>query len=259
MNDYNAVLATKDFLTGSGWDQNMVDNGTINDGAINNDMLSNLQHIAMQSNGTGLKLMDPAECALNYSSEFNLKWGSVVLTLDGPQANNGSIYHAFGYSAYKDDDSTNICDTMKPLCTMSDVITNVTQGAPWDLPSDLPVAEFADSHTVTECCAEEVKQHCKVTFSVPLLVTVIICNTLKAVAFIMNLALPSFKPLITVGDAICSLLKDPDPETGDIGLGSSDTRINRKGIPYSTAPWKSHRCHWFCGASSRQWIVWTSV
>ena len=144
---------------------------------------------------------------------------------------------------------------MKSLCTMSAVITDVTQGAPWDL----QVIELGDTHTVTECYAEEVKQHCKVTFSVSLLVTVIICNTLKAMAFIMILALPSFKPLITVGDAICSLLKHPDPETGDTRLASSDASINRKRIPYSTAPWKPHRCHWFCGASSRQWTVWTSV
>lgn len=230
----------------------MFDNGT-----VDNDMLRKLQHMAMQSNGTDLNLMDPTECALNYSSEFNPKWGSVVLTLDGVGARNRSIYDAYGYLARNDDSVPNICHTMNSLCTMSSVIDNVTSKAPWDLAVEDSTGPLGS--TVTGCYAEEVTQHCKVTFNVPLLVTVVICNTLKAMAFIMILALPSFKPLITVGDAICSLLKDPDPETGDVRLGGSKTRISRKGIPYSTAPWKSERCHWFCGASSRQWIVWTSV
>lgn len=254
MNDYNAVLASKDFTTGSGWDHAMFDNGTLDNG-----MLSNLQRIAMLFNGTGLKLMDPAQCALSYSSEFKPKWGSVVLTLDGAEASNGSVYQAYGYRADNDDGITTICDTMNHACFISSVITNVTTGAPWNLVVEDSNRPFGSSHTVTECYAQEVVQHCRVTFNVPLLITVIICNTLKAVAFIVILALPSFRPLITVGDAICSLLKHPDPETGEFELDGSGTRTNRKQIPYSTAPWKSHRCHWFCGASSRQWIVWTSV
>ena len=232
----------------------MFDNGTVDNG-----MVSNLQQIAMQSNGTGLNLMDPAECAHNYSSEFNPKWGSVVLALDRAGARNRSVYDAYGYHAENDGGATSICLTMDSMCTMSSVIDNVTSKAPWNLAvkdSNEPLGSY---HPVTGCYAEEVPQHCKVTFNLPLLVMVIICNALKAGAFIMILLLPSFKPLITVGDAICSLLKDPDPETGDIGIGRSETRINRKRIPYSTAPWKSHRCHWFCGASSRQWTVWTSV
>ena len=230
-------------------------------GAVDNDMLSNLQHIAMRSNGTGLKLMDPAECARNYSSEFNPQWGSVVLALDVAEVRDYSVYNAFDYHAANHGVVTNICQTMNmdSICLMTDVINNVTNKAPWNLPVMDPDGQFGSYHAVTECYAEELTQHCKVTFDLPLLVIVVICNTLKAVAFIMILALPSFKPLITVGDAICSLLKDPDPETDDVGLGRSETLVDKKRIPYSTAPWKYHRCHWFCGASSWQWTVWILV
>ena len=109
---------------------------------------------------------------------------------------------------------------------------------------------------VKYCLAESIEAHCKVTFNVFMLFISVICNAAKLAVFLLILLLPGFRPLITIGDAIASFLTYPDPVTARIGAPA----VAEDGSwtpPILSTPWKPQRCHWFCGASLRQWCVGT--
>ena len=133
-----------------------------------------------------------------------------------------------------------------------------TQGAQGCDPTWRDNSDFGSIQPVVAqyCLAESIKPHCKVTFNVFMLLIAVVCNAVKAAAFLVLLLLPDFKPLITVGDAVASFLTVPDNATARIGAPT----IAEDGswIPTSLSkPWKPQRCHWFCGASLRQWMIGT--
>ena len=72
------------------------------------------------------------------------------------------------------------------------------------------------------CLAEPRKEHCKVNISVSLLWIVVVCNTLKTLSLLTVALSASFEPLATVGDAISSYLRRPDPSTEGLGPLSAE-------------------------------------
>ncbi|KAH7071546.1 hypothetical protein BKA63DRAFT_535404 [Paraphoma chrysanthemicola] len=123
--------------------------------------------------------------------------------------------------------------------------------------------------TVSHCVIEQVETtHCKLQFSLPIAVTVILSNLVKAVCMAITLfVFKDHAALVTVGDAVASYLERPDDETTNRCLYSRhevEADWNRKDSNGDRAPrvqpktmkYKPKRRLWAMGASQERWI-WT--
>ena len=67
--------------------------------------------------------------------------------------------------------------------------------------------------TVSYCLSQTQEEHCKLQFSVQILVAVIVCNAIKCVAMFCVAWRQRETTFVTFGDAIASWLDNPDPMT----------------------------------------------
>lgn len=62
------------------------------------------------------------------------------------------------------------------------------------------------------CLVEPVQQSCKLQFSFPIAVTVVVANFVKAMCMLVMLVVyREHAALVTIGDAVASFLDEPDP------------------------------------------------
>ena len=62
---------------------------------------------------------------------------------------------------------------------------------------------------VSHCLAQEAEQHCTLSFHVPIMIAVIICNIVKLGCIVVMIWRIEPTPLITLGDAVASFLDNP--------------------------------------------------
>lgn len=241
--DFVAVVTTTSFLDGVSW---------INVSDPRSSIVSRLQH-----NTTGnLRRLDIPKCIKTYNQEFIADWRNVLLVSDTTEladsrnsSGSDSVIEIATLSNGKDLPDRFCAVEFKSGCTAERII----QTQVWSLQYPDGNAGY-DQIYVQACLAERMDPHCKVTFNVFMLFISVICNAAKAATFLLLLFLSDFKPLITIGDAIASFLTHPDRVTARVGAPA----IGKDGAwlpPILSTPWKSQRCKWFCGASSRQWLV----
>ncbi|KAJ5154792.1 uncharacterized protein N7500_010231 [Penicillium coprophilum] len=112
------------------------------------------------------------------------------------------------------------------------------------------------SHKVDSCLAEKAPQYCKLQYSLPLTIVVIAFNLVKtAVLLYMWLGMTD-APILTIGDAVASFLRCPDPYTQGCCLL---TKSKVESSDQSQSKWRSlapfaerHRT-WSSAVSSRRW------
>ena len=80
-----------------------------------------------------------------------------------------------------------------------------------------------DSWDVDYCLSERVEGKCSLSFSLPIIVVVMICNVIKAGVMLFIAFRIREKPLITIGDAIDSFLDTNDPATEGMCLVTKES------------------------------------
>ena len=218
----------------------------------------------MTTNKAKVEDLAPTDCFRAYNNEFVSNKRNVIIVGDGNSSGPAdSVLRLISYSINTAATSSPewLCGAESP-CDRGIRLYNISTGErSWSFGTDQDENfqdEFDISFQVSKCRVERFVPHCKVTLSVYILLIVVVCNALKALTLSLVLFLPGFTPLITVGDAVSSFLGHPDPTTTGCGvLGPATTRDSTGNHPYVSKPWKPTRCRWFCGASSRQWIVGT--
>ncbi len=259
--DYMAVVTTEGFMSGAPWNHSITPTVYPEQtrhtsqhpaGIPNYNMISQLQN-----NATGdLQELDVAACIRAYNHEFISNWRNVLLISNATNPWNAPDQDAVVGIVTN---NTGIQDpnwfcAWEPYDRSSCSAQNIVETKEWYIAAhDKKTVEPA---FVKYCLAESIEAHCKVTFNVFMLFISVICNAAKLAVFLLILLLPGFRPLITIGDAIASFLTYPDPVTARIGAPA----VAEDGSwtpPILSTPWKPQRCHWFCGASLRQWCVGT--
>lgn len=71
------------------------------------------------------------------------------------------------------------------------------------------VKELGGCTPISHCSATEANQHCSLSFSIPIMVVVIICNIIKLGSMTVLIWKMDSSPLVTLGDAISSFLDNP--------------------------------------------------
>ncbi|KAL4863450.1 hypothetical protein BDV12DRAFT_26814 [Aspergillus spectabilis] len=159
-----------------------------------------------------VKLM-PQDCISAYAVNFQSRYGSLVVISDAFNGSETPIHRIEGQAVPTagEDQETDpyewICaDKRGPLerdhrCSYD--ISRVKLRDEW----------IIRGYKVDYCLAERTPEKCTLEYSLPLAITVIGANFVKAVLICLAALLLRGAPLLTVGDAIASFLRSPDETT----------------------------------------------
>ena len=105
------------------------------------------------------------------------------------------------------------------------------------------------------CLSVPAEEHCKIQFSLAIMLAVILCNLIKTICMSMIAWNRGPEPLVTLGDAIASFLDRPDVST-EGGCIAARLRFE-KSKPWNllSSRWDTKRLRWFQAASRRRWVV----
>lgn len=107
---------------------------------------------------------------------------------------------------------------------------------------------------VSYCISEPMLQFCKVEFSAPIIVIVIICNISKVVCMALTVWYCKESKLVTLGDTIASFLENPDLTTKSLCLMSKeDVDCLMWTQPKKPRKWEPIRERAFYRANIRRW------
>lgn len=122
--------------------------------------------------------------------------------------------------------------------------------------------ESRTRYTVQYCMAMKKPQHCKLQYSFPLTMVVIVFNIVKTSVLLYMWLGISEVPLLTIGDAIASFLRRPDPctRTGCLLTGAEVRSIDwrtsatrKQEIIHGLKIFNGKQKRWGSAASSRRW------
>ncbi|GME36953.1 uncharacterized protein P153DRAFT_368944 [Neofusicoccum parvum] len=118
---------------------------------------------------------------------------------------------------------------------------------------------------ITGCVSK--KSHCSINFSPQLGIVVIAVNVVKAASLVLVVLLLKDQPLITIGDAIASFMRSPDPTTTNQCLTTSfdvQKTWTSTPTPYTAfhphpRPYNPLRPRYFRALSPRLWTTWATA
>ncbi|KFA64070.1 hypothetical protein S40285_06739 [Stachybotrys chlorohalonatus IBT 40285] len=97
---------------------------------------------------------------------------------------------------------------------------------------------------------------CSLEANGPLVAVIAVLNLLIVVIVALALAIPSLKPLITLGDAIASFLVEPDPTTEDCCLMSKADAKSGQWERAQFKQWTPESYRWVQTPSIVRWAIW---
>ena len=172
------------------------------------DILTTLQKDAHQ-----YERLEPQDCIRAYGVDFISDRRHVVVVTnvqDPPNALLGTLDWSYNVIQNSWVCGTNATDDLL-LHPVS--IDDFDCSVQWALAT--PPMTIA-GHTVRYCLSQKVPDICRLQFSLPIMLVVILCNIAKLVCILLTL-MKTDATLITMGDAIASFLTRPDPLTQDMG------------------------------------------
>ncbi|KAK0259970.1 hypothetical protein LTR01_004511 [Friedmanniomyces endolithicus] len=118
------------------------------------------------------------------------------------------------------------------------------------------------------CLAQIAPSHCKLQFSMQILITVILMNACKSACMFLTLYRQKDATLVTIGDALSSFLDRPDPLTKDrclmakVDVHNGPLRWRASGVkntpntkPLPVTYYAPLRRRWFAGATVLRWCI----
>ncbi|KKY39973.1 hypothetical protein UCDDA912_g00017 [Diaporthe ampelina] len=224
---YNLIAVTESFLTGSTFS-----NGTDNNaGGLSRNELLALQSLASRN---GLTNLTTSECVDLFSGVFNTDFQNVLLVVNSSDSGNSLV------------ETAQAGINLQSGNNMSTTISNAEI--------------FFDGALVRYCLAqrsEAAQETCTLQLNGILLVVVVGLNLVTLVLTAAILILRRFEPLVTLGDAISSFLRDPDPSTRkNCLLSKKNLRTGMGGWGFTDGKyWAPERDHfWFRSPSLPNWL-----
>lgn len=210
-NEYDIVFATEAFVQGGPG------------GSYNETKYRDLEKT--QALAKTWERLENADCIDAYATEFlNTRRNLVAVVVDKDSAPNSSVKRVVPY-LYQF--SADVPDAFNPyawICDAPDGLVRYgyteeedsqyyrcstklskvrTNAARWN----------SNGWDIDYCLSERVEGRCSLSFSLPIIVVVMICNIGKALIMIFTAFGVKDKPLITIGDAVDSFLNANDPNT----------------------------------------------
>ena len=241
-NEYVVVVANEAYLNGKIYTYHSEYDSSQWGDASSIGMLGRSLQEKMAANQ--LKRLENGDCIDNYRSNLQSKYSNVIVvtslnetSLPNPSAWSFSPTPQKGSSAEKDTTASWLCGGFN---IGKSCIVTPDNASDWKFaycpPSSsqiLPGIGFCTGSAqvnVTKaeyCLAEPTDAPCSVGLSMPLLITVIIMNAAKVCALIYLTFRRTFRPLVTLGDALASFLSYKDLTTENLGPVSAHEIRNR--------------------------------
>jgi hypothetical protein len=206
-------------------------NSTFGGGYYGNDYVSG-QVYAEAFKAGQVKELTPLECINAYSVNFQATRGNVFLVLD-----EGAMAADEIYAFFPEIKRTGVCSTQTGTTWVyqqfsKEAGTCFEQEAYRFLPrlqADPSIWAPFERHRVRSCLSEFTDQKCTLNFSVHLIIIVIVFNVIKIFAFLIGVSTLRNDPMLTVGDAVASFLREPDATAHSMCLVSQQ-EINKAGV-----------------------------
>jgi len=259
-NDYNILYVTPGFLNGGGYDTNRFPSTAA-------------QNISFfHENATAWVYLDNHDCIQNYANDFISKYRNVIVVVSNETtAADDTLLSVTVNEVPAQLDAT--YDPFAWICNDTQT-TNKTGVHGRNSAGFVPCAEQARELTnmantwwksggyhISYCRAEEIKPDCHLHFAPHLMGPVILMNIIKClVAFYVAFRMVDV-PLVTLGDAIQSFIKHPDPTSAGLCLTTaheaertfSRTAAHMAPRPPQTFQAGKHRCAKVI--TKRQWLL----
>ena len=139
------------------------------------------------------------------------------------------------------------------ICNPSDLVSGLERGLPWRV-----TLKTGEEVEISRCKSELRARQCNVQFSLGIMIVVICCNLVKACCMVMTVVRSREPTLVTLGDAIDSFLRIPDPTT--MGICFADREFIKRewgrGGRIGSRQWKQRGVQrWWASASKVRWIT----
>ena len=195
--------------------------------------------------------LTPAQCVKLYNTDFVSDYRNLFLITNNSSnttQNNTLLDMAVVSGTDKSPEGwmcnygrRDITQTYLPnsvTCTPSKLARYVRGGFPWHVK-----LVGAGEVEISGCKSERTAEKCKVQFSLGIMIVVFCCNLAKACSMIMAVVRSREPTLVTLGDAVDSFLRAPDPTT--MGICFADRRFIkrewRRGWRTGPRHWKQKR------------------
>ena len=231
---------------------------------------------AFQKNSSSFDKLDAQECQKQYRGPITSRRKNVLL-VSSTNSTKSSLWQqganvpqgfSLGLHAYEYYDR--LCDNLQDLITPFTCTSyNGTHKSG---------NRFFDFYNVSFCWSQRTEEHCKLRFSLIIMIVVVICNFVKLVCLTYIAWRQDPAPLITIGDAITSFLEHEDVTTQGICLAKkqifrkSSMKLFQADTPTSVrwpsdewfqasrpVVWKPARQRRFASASKGRWIYCMSL
>ncbi|KAG0124856.1 hypothetical protein HOY82DRAFT_633199 [Tuber indicum] len=207
--------------------------------------------------------LTPSECAKLYNNDFlsNRRNLFLIAKHSSGTTHYNTLLSILGANSHWIPLSHWMCDYQKSShgkyvpkdCNPKDLVSDVARGVPWRVK-----LTTGDEVEIGGCKSEKTQEKCKVQFSLGIMIAVICCNLVKACCMVMAVARSREPTLVTLGDAVDSFLRIPDPTT--MGMCFADRRfvdrVWRHGRRTGPRQWKPKGVQrWWTSVSKTRWVT----
>ena len=229
-NMYDIFLVSSEFSSGAPFSSPFKDSITHE---IYNDTLEGLE--SLRKNQTSLERLDVKKCVDVYTAPIISSYSDVLLVSTYSNSTNSLLDFQPQAALYEYPENPFVC-AKRNKCS-------------------LPFANFSDPHIWLDyCLSVPTEEHCKLQFSLAIMIVVIVCNLIKTVCMSTIVWKQDPEPLVTLGDAIASFIDRPDVTTKENCIAGK-AQFQRKSWEPLSHRWDPKSLFLFRAASFRRWIV----
>ncbi|KAL5319628.1 hypothetical protein ACEPPN_012683 [Leptodophora sp. 'Broadleaf-Isolate-01'] len=239
-NQYEILVVSNEFFNSGTFDcnlENLKRPGGTGIGDLTDTAFCNLAQKLYDSFKAGeLEFLDNVDCMKAYSVDFQSSRRNLLavsantgnISAGGTDLQNGTIFDYMPSTSWQDTVLTIggsgwmankwICSS--PLTNYSRTFfSKEAQTTVTVCDSSLAIADeknwkiVPNSVPIDYCLSERVPELCQLQFIVPIMIMVIVCNTVKFACILLAMLLLKDWPLVVIGDAISSFLDDEDEMT----------------------------------------------
>ena len=269
---YNVFLVSSEFIDGAPfnlstltYDSNFLD-------------LSSATNILQdyQNNQTSLVKLENKDCVEVYEAPIVSANSDLILVSTHSNATNSLLYYDLDQASQLLIDSKGFSGYCSlPLLKNCD-LSGLANGQGWSIHVDdednvndedgvdyvegvgentFLTTSIANETRIQYCLSKRVEEHCKLQFSLAIMIVVIMCNLIKTICMSIIAWKQDPEPLVTLGDAIASFLDRPDESTKGNCIVEKTRFEDSRSWDLPLSRWDLERSRWFRAASKRRWLV----